>query len=471
MIMAEALKNGPQFIRIPLELIYNNLPESFKYSREYLKNYYETYDLLNKSQWWSKEQLEIYQMEQIKKIVKHAYQTVPYYNKLFDEYGISVGDIKSFDDIKKIPYLTKDIIHNNLEDLISNKYQKNKMIYAVTGGSTGIPMGLYQYRDYEYARESAFIRFLYDKIGYKDGEKTLILRGSTVKSINEKMNIFFEINYGRNELVASSFHLSEKNLKYYVEAIKKFKPVCIKAYPSSLYLLARYIKKEKIDDFDFIKYIILASENINTIQNELFQDVFKHARIFSFYGHTEHACIAGACEVSDYYHIQSEYGYMELINSKDKYVEKEDEIGEIVATGFNNYVMPLIRYATSDLAVNTNQSCKCGRNYKLIKRLEGRKQEFILDRNNEIITFTNHDETLWDVKDKMSAYQYVQNEPGKVILNIQPKEKLSHLEEYEVEKNFNEYYPNIEIKIAFVKHIKRTKRGKFKYLIQNVKIL
>lgn len=470
MNVAEVLRNSPKIIRTPLELVYGSLPEYIKHNAVYIKNYYETYELLNRSQWWSKEEFEVYQMDQIKKIVRHAYETVPYYNRLLNEYGIRVCEIQSFDDIKKIPYLTKEIIQNNLHDLISSKYKKSSLRYVTTGGSTGTPMGFYQFRDYEDARESAFIRFLYDRLGYRDGEKTLVLRGNTVKSINTHKNVFFEMDYSKNELVASSFHLTEKNLKYYMAVIQKFKPVCIKAYPSSLYILADYMKNKKIDNFHFVKYIILASENIYTSQNHLFQEVFNNARIFSFYGHSEHTCIAGACEASAYYHIQSEYGYTELINNINKDVENEDEIGEIVATGFNNYAVPFIRYKTADLAVNSNESCVCGRNYKLIKRIEGRKQDFFIDKNYELTSFIYHDVGMWSVKEKISAYQYIQNEPGRVRLNIQTKEEFSPFEVNRVAKEFKQYYPNIEIEISFVPYIERTKSGKFKYIIQNIQL-
>ena len=185
---------------------------------------------------------------------------------------------------------------------------------------------------------------------------------------------------------------------------------------------------------------------------------------------TERACIAGECEESAYYHIHSEYGYTELINSSGNESTKENELSEIVCTGFINPVMPFIRYKTKDIAINTLKKCNCGRNYKLIKKIEGRTQDFILDEFNNIITFTCNDEPLWGIKDKINSYQYIQAEKGKILLNINPKNHINTDEINRVKYEFESIFKNINLQIKIVDNIDREKNGKFKYLIQNLNI-
>jgi phenylacetate-CoA ligase len=194
-----------------------------------------------------------------------------------------------------------------------------------------------------------------------------------------------------------------------------------------------------------LKAVLCASENLYDFQRKKINEVF-NGRVYSFYGHTEHCCLGGECEKSSYYHLFSEYGYTEIINENGEDVKEENEMGEIVATGFNNYVMPFIRYRTGDIAVNTNEKCECGRNYKLIKRVQGRVQEFFIDEKENLVIFTWADEPIWHVKHKIKEYQYVQNELGKVILNIECKDKLIDIE------------------------INQIKRGVFEILIQTFSI-
>lgn len=458
-MLKEIIKKSPKIIRKPIVNMYNSFPDTMKYGRIFKQKY----EFLQKSQWWSQEQHNEYQLREIQKIIEYSYENVPYYTRIFKENGISPQDIKDFSDLKRIPYLTKEIIQNNLQDLVSRKYKKTDIKYVTTGGSTGIPMGFYQDKYTETKIEWAYIENLWHRVGYDIGKsyKMAVIR----ENIPETGNYEYK---GRN-LILSSFNLTKNNMKEYIERIINFKPDFIQAFPSTISLLAKYIVDVNIPmESENLKAIICGSENLYDFQRELIEKAFK-TRVYSFYGHTEHSCLAGECEESNFYHIQSEYGYVELIDSKGEYVLKEEELGEIVCTGFNNYVVPFIRYRTGDMAVNTNEKCKCGRNYRLIKKVDGRQQDYFIDKSGSKITFTCSDNALWQVKHKIYLYQYVQNEIGKVILCIQCKDEFSEEERAVVIKDFRKFYPQFDIELKFMECIERTGRGKFRYLVQNIK--
>lgn len=457
-ILQQIIKKSPGICEKSIRYIYYSIPDYIRYG----KAFREFYSFLQKSQYWDKKQLEEYQIGQLQKLIKHAYETVPYYKKVFDEYRIQPKEIQDFSDLKRIPYLTKEIIQNNLNDLISNKYNKQNLKYVTTGGSTGIPMGFYVDSKYDRFREWAFISNMWGRIGYdvRKINRCVILRDDIPnKGIHE---------YKNRDLILSSFKLTKENIEKYISLIEEFNPDFIQAFPSSISILSNYINENnKKIQLKNLKSIICTSENIHELSRKDIESAFG-VRIYSFYGHTEHACIGGECEKSNYYHMQSEYGYMELLDENEDEVIDEGGIGEIVATGFNNYVMPFIRYRTCDMAVNTNETCKCGRNYKLIKRIDGRKQEFFVDDRCNKVTFTSSDDALWKVKNKIWAYQYIQHEPGKVILNIQWDKQYNSDDIEIIQRDFKIFYPSLNIQIRNVENIERTKRGKFKYLIQNI---
>lgn len=457
-MLKAVIENSPDFIKVPAKSIYQSMPDILRYGNLYRS----TYSLLQKSQWWSKEEHERYQLKELQKLVHYAYDNVPYYTDIFNKNKVKPSDIKCFEDIRRIPVLTKDIIINNTDKLLSKKYDKKYVYHQTTGGSTGVPVGFYQNPEVEEPLEWAFITNLFSRVGYniKKSQKSVILRGNII------VNGFCE-RKGR-ELILSSYNLTSENIKKYIELIQSFNPDFIQAYPSTIIILARFITDNGLCiNITNLKAIICASENLYHLQKQEIERAF-NVRVYSFYGHTEHACLAGECEESNYYHIQSEYGYTEILDSDGRSVVDEDQTGEIVCTGFINYVFPFIRYRTEDIAVNTNQVCSCGRNYKLIKKIHGRIQEYLIDSTGSRITFTCSDEVLWNVKEKIFAYQYIQEKPGRVTLFVQPKSLLKDSDFVDMIQRFEEIYPRIEVEIKLTKNISRTKRGKFKYLVQKI---
>ena len=454
---------SPQWIKSVLGCSYRMFPLSIRYGKTYSKYA----KLLKQSQWWSKERLEDYQWRKIEKLLKHAYKNVPYYKRVFDENGIKLKDIQNFNDFNKIPFLTKDIVRNNLKDLIAKNYPKSELLYVTTGGSSGVPLGLYYQKGVARSKEYAFITALWSSVGYKIGDRLAVLRGNVIKRADKKN--FSEYEPIKNGLILSSFHMTDKNLPLYVEQIRKFKPKFLHVYPSALTILASFMTKNEIKTFSSVKAILSSSENLYAWQNKLFKKVFQ-CKICDLYGLAELSAFAGTFEHSNYYHIFPEYSYTEFIAKNDNPVAEENIIGEIVGTTFDNDIMPLIRYRTMDFAVPSDAKCKCGRNYRLMKKILGRKQEFFVDKTGSLVTFIYADVPLWGVKDKFNAYQYVQQEPGKVVLNIETKNKFDISDVESIKKAFCEIYFRFDIEIGLVEKIDRTERGKFQYLIQKMPI-
>ena len=458
-----AKRRFPYPVKQGFKYIYSAIPPRFHYGHLF----WETYNFLQESQWWSREKLEEHQMQQLSTLLHHAYDNVPYYRKLFDERGLKPKDIQDWDDLKKLPYLTKGIIRENLSDLIARNYPKSKLQCATTGGSTGIPMGFYHEKGVSEAKERAFIITLWHRVNFKMGDRCVVLRGNVVHSANKGK--FWEYDPVNKNLILSSYHMTDELLPNYIAKIREFRPDFIQAYPSVVTILARFMEKNDIKPFTSLKALLCGSENLYPWQRELLEEVFQ-CRVYSWYGHSERAVLAGECEKSTYYHIFPEYGIVELINKDGNPVTNEDELGEIVATGFNNFICPFIRYRTMDLAIRTDAKCECGWNYPLVKTVEGRLQEFFVDKTGSLTTFTCAHKALWNVKEKINAYQYVQNEPGKVLLNIDVRNKFSISDIDSVKRTFLNFYPRFDITIKFVEDIPRTERGKFTYLIQKLPI-
>jgi len=309
----------------------------------------KTYKFLKKSQWWSKEQLEEYQLEQLSKLLNHAYENVPYYRRVFDERGLKPGDIKDLNDLQKLPLLTKELVRENLDDLKARNYSDDKFEAVRSSGSTGEPAVFYYEKGISHAIEWAFMKTQWDRVGYHFRDKCVILRGHVVDSARQEK--FWETALFRRWLVMSSFHLRDDTLPNYIEKIRKFRPKFIQAYPSTITIIAKFMKKNNIDSFPTVKAILCGSENLYPWQRELLEEVFQ-CKVYSWYGMSEHVVLAGGCEFDSHYHLFPEYGIAELIDVDGNPVTKEN-LGEIVGTCLHNYIFPLIRYRTNDIATLT----------------------------------------------------------------------------------------------------------------------
>lgn len=450
----------PTIITRPLKAIYGQIP----YERRLGKKFYDTCAFLQKTCEWSKEQKEEYQMSELKRLLNHAYHYVPYYRRIFDERGFLPDNIANFDDLAKIPYLTKELIRENENDLIALNYKISKLKYTTTGGTTGVPLGFYREKRLSDQIEWAHITSLWKAAGYDTGRRnrSVILRGISPAGRHYE---YKGLNY-----ILSSFSMDKGNMQDYIRRIELFDPDYIQAYPSSISILSNYILQNGIQlHLRNLKAVLCSSETLFEHQREIIRKAF-NTRLFSFYGHSERCCLAGECEFSTDYHFVSEYGYTELINNKGKTATKENEAGEIVCTGFSNYSMPLIRYRTGDIAINTERECSCGRNCRMAKKILGRLQDFFIDKNGSPITFISACDALFEIKDKILAYQYIQNEPGKVKLNIEGIGLTECADINKVKNEFLRWYPSLELDVEAIEHIERTQSGKFRYLIQNLPV-
>jgi phenylacetate-CoA ligase len=309
----------------------------------------------------------------------------------------------------------------------------------------------------------------WNRVGYKFGDKCIVLRGNVVESAAKGK--FWEYDPVNKNLILSSYHLTDENMPKYIKKIREFKPDFIQAYPSAITILARYMKEHNIEPFSSVKAILCGSENLYSWQRELLEEVFR-CRVYSWYGHSEMAVLAGECEKSTFYHIFPEYGFVELIGKDGKPVTAEDEMGEIVATGLNNFICPLIRYRTMDLAVPTNTKCECGRNYPLLKKVEGRLQELVVTKDKRLVTltaliFAQHFEAFSKVKEM----QLVQEREGVLTVKIVKTAQYLDSDEHEIlSKMQRAVGSGLDVNFEYVDHIPRTQSGKYRFLIQKLPI-
>jgi phenylacetate-CoA ligase len=394
---------------------------------------------------------------------------VPYYRNIFDERGLKPDAIQNFDDLKQLPFLRKSDFENSFEDMMAVNIPKSNVEYVTTGGTTGIPMAFYQ-EAVNNRIEWAFILNQWSRVDFKIGDKRAVLRCDIIKTSEREKHYEYDPLY--HAMKFSSYHMTDENLHTFVEKIHKFRPDFLHVIPSTVTVLANYMRENNVRPFESLKAVLVGGENIFPWQYTLWEDAFQR-RIFSWYGHSEMAVLAGECEVSKRYHLFPQYGFTEIIDHNGNRITKDGQEGEIVATGFLNHAMPFIRYRTGDRGVYSSAGCSCGRHYPMMEKVSGRIQEYIVRKDRKLISvtaalFSLHGPYMMNIK----QIQLVQEKPGELIIQIVKNNLISEkeIERYILDEFTLRFGPSFKLKVKFVDHIEKTKRGKVKYLVQKIPI-
>ncbi len=434
--------------------------DALKILRHY-KIFKEKYTFLQESQWWTQNQFEEYQLGQLHALLDHAYKNVPYYTKMFNDVGLKPRAIQDFKDLQKLPYVTKQTVRENSNAFIAKNYPLKKLEYITTGGSTGKPLGLYVEKGVAEATYMAYYQ--------------TILNRAKCHYMNKQIHFFgyddlWKYHAFGRVLTLSTFFMTDENLSLYVQKINTFKPKFIMGFPSAFSMLANYMVKNKIDYFPSVKAIFPSGETIIDAQYELFEKAFQ-CKLICSYGHNELSAMAGTCEDSYFYHLFPEYGITEIINEKGFPVSNDGDVGEIVATGFSNYVFPLIRYKTEDVCICAKQKCTCGRNYPLVKNIIGRVQQFIVTKANRLIPLTGIYGLIAHCTQHVKECQIYQDTQGEIQLNIVKETTYTAEDEKHIQMSFQrKFQDEITLNIIYVDTIPRTSSGKHQFLIQKLPV-
>ena len=420
---------------------------------------YLIYNNLLKMEKMRKKEVEQITQQKIKAIVVHAANNVPYYSKIFKENSF---DPQGFDDVtqlEKIPMFTKNIIRNNFPDNLISASLKNRAVYNTTSGSTGEPLEFYNDSLANSYRRASFMYFNH-MMGVKPIDTHWNLKSLGKTTGRQGFNYWL---LGKS--LYSVMDVKKENLQQIKQQIEKIKPQYIEGYSASLVRLAFLLKENGYTIDNEIKAIIATSESLTGAGRDMLEDVF-HSKVFNRYGSREFSgAVSQECAVHDGYHLNPLLSYMEVVDENGENVSK-GETGRILITDLNNQVMPFIRYDIGDFGTKGDSDCPCGVPFSIIKSIEGRTGEFILDKNGQQIPFITVSAYLFrrNYAPYVTMYQFEQDKPGKITLKLVPNEKLTDFIYDEISNTLNEQLPGFENEVIIVDDIQPQKTGKTPFL-------
>ena len=442
-IIKKIVQKQPKLIK---NLYYNIVPFRYRYD----KLFGETYDFLKNVDTWGFDRTKEYQFIELKNLLIYCYNHVPFYKKLFSEYEFN-PKIQSFEDMNKLPYLTKDIIQNNFNELISTNYFGKKILFK-TSGSTGKRLEFYG-ENSMYKKEAAYILHSFESHNAElYNNWSIWIRRHSPKDDSDLIVKDYELK----RIYMSPFHLNDVTIHNYVNIINNSKSTTIVTYPSTAYWLSCLLEKHNLKLYN-IKSIHGASEQCLDIWGKKIKDIFGFG-LKMHYGQVEKVSFLYQSSISDFYHESLTYSYTEY-----------DDDNIIVGTSFMNRVMPLIRYKTNDVVTLLKTQDKSLSSPIMVEKIDGRVDDMIISENGTKIPSVNF-YTVMSKCDEVKMFQLHQQIDKSLILKLVVSNNFNNKIKDNILLEIKKRVGDLSLQFKIVDEIIRDNNtGKFRCVITDIK--
>jgi phenylacetate-CoA ligase len=325
---------------------------------------------------WSKEELLTYRNRRVREIVSYAYTHVPFYHEKFRQLGLKPEELKTAEDLSKLPVIRRAELQRNADSLISSGFNITKLKKISTSGSTGQPLFTHITMSEDAFRKAKLLRANII-CGQRLRDKWVIITGPQHEADTHRLQKFLRI-YLPTPL--SVFDSAETQ----ISKINEMKPDILDGYSSSLLLLAKEVEETDLETAK-PRMIIGGAELIDNSSRRFVERVFE-APFYDAYACVELEKLAWQCKEKSGYHIDADSVIMQFVDEEGKEVGP-GETGEIVCTSLFNYAMPFIRYAVGDVGrLSKDPQCSCGIPFPLMEVIEGRKDSLIVLPDGQVIS-------------------------------------------------------------------------------------
>lgn len=419
---------------------------------------------LEESQFRPLEEVRSDQLRRLRQLVFHAFQNTDYYSARMRQHGLNPSDLQTWDDLSRLPLLTKDEVRANKEAMVARNFPRPGLVPKSTSGSTGLPIELFWSEDSRQWKRACAIR--HDRwTGWDIGDRMAALWGNPEHKKNWRA-------YARNLLLErcdylDTLDMTEEDMLHFFKRLKRTRPALIFGHAHSLYLFASFLRAKRLSGVK-PRAVISTAMVLHGFERALIEHVFA-CKVTDRYGCEEVSLIASECEEHRGLHINMDTLIVEFL--KDDKPVPPGEPGGIVVTDLTNYAMPFIRYKLGDVAVPAGRACRCGRTYPLVESIEGRSSDFIVTPEGRFVSGISLTENfILKLRDTKQT-QIVQDKPNHITLKVVRdagfgEASRSHMEEL-VRKVFG---PSMTYSLEFLEALPQESSAKFRFctsIVQN----
>ena len=416
---------------------------------------------LEKSQWWSTDELERFRVARLRDFLLDVSAQVPYYRRLFADIRFNPASVESLADLARIPLLDKPLIRANLQHLRSDG-ASNLQRYN-TGGSSGEPLIFYMGRDrvsHDVAAKWRATRWW----GVDIGDPEIVVWGSPIELGAQDRFRQIRDRLLRTKLLPA-FEMSAAKLDAFVAEIRAMRPRMVFGYPSALAHIARHAENrgQRLDDLG-IKVAFVTSERLYDDQRAQIARTFGCA-VANGYGGRDAGFIAHECPEGGM-HISAEDIVVEIVNSSGE-ILPAGESGEIVVTHLATREFPFVRYRTGDVGALRSRPCPCGRGLPMLDKIEGRSTDFVVAADGTLMHGLALIYVLRDLPE-IASFKIIQESRQQVRVQIVAASPLTPVIEERIRNGFRARLgQGVDVRIEPVHEIPPERSGKFRYVVSH----
>lgn len=413
------------------------LGSGLRVGRRYGRHFKIALETLEANERLTRESLHRLRSEQVRAILSQAKKDVPYYRAL----AVNPDALSSW------PVLEKREIRDRPSDFVSERFRRKELLRAETSGTSGSPLSVFCTAE-AYQWEMAFRWRHRAWAGVPFGSRGAYFSGHLVAHAARRDPPFWIHDAVEQRLLFSSYHMNDRTLPAYVARLLAFDPVFVHGYPSSLFLVAQAVLRGSRRPRP--RAVFAASETLLAHQRAQIEEAFG-CKVYVWYGQTEMTCNIVECSEGSL-HVREDYGLLERLPD-----------GTILGTGLRNPAMPFIRYRLGDQIELAEGGCPCGREFPLVKSIEGRIEDYVVTPEGTKVGRLDH---LFKGALGVTEAQIVQDCPEEVRLRIVRGPGYSvETEQAILREAAARLGPSVRVVLQPVTSIPRGPNGKFQFVI------
>ncbi len=415
---------------------------------------------------WSTDQMQAYLQTELRRVLVHAFDEVPFYRRRWAAAGIARGDLERMTvaDLAKLPATPRSEVRNDPENLVARDVaRRHKLHRYYSSGSTGTPVTVFctsdGHRRFIAAREVRSFGWA----GTSLRHSRAVIGGRLVVPKGKAAPPFHRYNWVERQVYFSAFHLAPENAVHYVRALNHHRPKVLTGYAYSYYALARLMLEQGLALEYQPEALVLCSEPLTPEMKPVLRQAF-HARAFEEYGSIENCVLATECPHGRL-HAHPDFGILEIVDRAGQPALPGQE-GKILGTTLLNDAQPLIRYEIGDVGVWSAETCPCGRAHlPVVREIAGRLEDVVLASDGRELTRLDK---IFNGLPHVLEGQILQESLARIVIKVVAAGDFGPEDERRIRRRLLERVGAVEVQIQPVPEIPRTERGKFRAVVSRL---
>lgn len=414
---------------------------------------------LEESQHWSRRRLARLQAAKLRRLLTHAHRNCPFYRERMDAAGFDPTHAGPAG-LKRLPLLTKADIRAHIADMCDRSVPGGLHPFN-TGGSTGEPLQFFTCRGRQASDQAARARSR-RWFGIDLGQREFYLWGSPVElSLQDRARGLRDRL--TNHRLVSAFNMTPAAMQAALDEVRRFDPVHIFAYPSSLARLLCFAREcGRRIEAPSLRAVFVSGEVFTRADRAVIEEAFA-VPVADGYGSREGGFVAHQCPMGSY-HVTVESHVVELLDDKGDDVHP-GALGEIVLTHLDAFGMPFIRYRTGDMARRGAEHCPCGRPHDVITSIEGRRTDMLRTTSGGLAHGLS---VIYVLRDAPGIAEFKVTQAPSLDLDVQivPRGKLSPPQIEGIARGLRRQLgESLEVRIRVVDRIPPDPSGKHRHVV------